>query len=98
MQDARTGEIVFVSSTHHQMMKPGPEHILVASCALKGSRTYWNGAEFETEVSEKDIEVVYYPKTKCLCFQPHPEFSSSKYEGMKLYFEKLFFEYLKATP
>jgi gamma-glutamyl-gamma-aminobutyrate hydrolase PuuD len=96
IQDSKTGEIVLVSSTHHQMMKPGPEHVLVAHSSLKGSRIYWNGAEFESEISERDIEVVFYPKTKCLCFQPHPEFSASRYEGMQRYFESVFLDYL--TP
>jgi hypothetical protein len=23
-----------------------------------------------------DVEVVYYPDTRCLCFQPHPEYGN----------------------
>lgn len=42
-------------------------------------------------VSEDGInEVLFYPRTRCLCFQPHPEWGD---EGTK----KLFFSLLKST-
>lgn len=93
MEDARTGEQLFVSSTHHQMFMPSPEAILVASSTLGGSREWYEKDEFKKDVAETDYEVLYYPETKCLCFQPHPEFSSPRYEGMREYFGKLLIEF-----
>lgn len=92
--DATTGETVYVSSTHHQMMKMGSEGILVASSTLLGTREWYESGIFKKEVSEQDIEVVYYKHTKCLCFQPHPEFSSVEYVGMRNYFKSLLERYV----
>ncbi|MNY79889.1 hypothetical protein D3C86_2207250 [compost metagenome] len=36
---------------------------------------------------EPDTEVVYYPDTKSLCFQPHPEFFRADHECFKYYFD-----------
>lgn len=92
--DATTGETVYVSSTHHQMMKMSSEGILVASSTLLGTREWYESGIFKKEVSEQDIEVVYYKHTKCLCFQPHPEFSSVEYVGMREYFKSLLERYV----
>ena len=92
--DVLTGEVVYVSSTHHQMMKPSPEAVLVAYSTLGGDREWWDGQVFAREKSEQDVEVVFYPGTKCLCFQPHPEFSSAEFEGMRAYFATLLTRYL----
>jgi len=87
--DVLTGESIYVSSTHHQMMMPSEKGLLVASSTLGGSREWYDGEVFAKDVSELDNEVVFYKHTKCLCFQPHPEFSSVEYTGMKAYFESL---------
>lgn len=87
--DVQTGETIYVSSTHHQMMMPSPKGLLVASSTLNGSREWYDLEVFKKDVSTEDIEVVYYEHTKSLCFQPHPEFSSPEYEGMKEYFKSL---------
>lgn len=92
--DVETGEIILVSSTHHQMMKPSSEAILVATAALKGERTWFEEGIFKRDVSKEDIEVVYYPHTDCLCFQPHPEFGSEKYTNMYAYFKGLLEKHL----
>lgn len=84
--DLETGEVVWVSSTHHQMMKPSSKGVLVASSGLTGQREWWDGQIFKKDVSTEDIEVVYYPETNCLCFQPHPEFGGAKYTNMQRYF------------
>lgn len=86
--DLLTGETVLVSSTHHQMMLPSEKGLLVASSALAGSREWFDGSIARKDVSQEDIEVVYYKHTNCLCFQPHPEFQSEHYVGMRNYFAK----------
>lgn len=87
--DVLTGDVVYVSSTHHQMMKPSEKGLLVAYSTLGGAREWYEGQIFHKDVSEQDIEVVYYEHTRALCFQPHPEFNSVEYEGMKSYFNSL---------
>ncbi|MNQ59725.1 putative glutamine amidotransferase [compost metagenome] len=87
--DLHTGETVLVSSTHHQMMKPSKKGLLVASSTLGGSREWYDHEIFHKDVSKEDIEVVYYPHTKSLCFQPHPEFAGEHYNPMKEYFKGL---------
>lgn len=92
--DLVTGETVYVSSTHHQMMKPAPSGLLVACSELGGSREWFEGQMFKRDVSSQDNEVLFYEHTKCLCFQPHPEFDDVGYEGMRTYFRSLLTRYL----
>lgn len=95
--DATTGETVFVSSTHHQMMKPSSTGVLVAYSTIGEDRIWWDNEIFKKEKAEFDYEVVYYEHTKSLCFQPHPEFNSPEYEGMKMYFKSLLERYYEAA-
>lgn len=87
IEDAASPLSIKVSSTHHQMMNPSSEGLLRAFSTHPYMRTYWDGAEFVTEDAEIGIEVVEYKHTKCLCFQPHPEFDG--YPGMRQYFTTL---------
>lgn len=91
--DLLSGEKVWVSSTHHQMMKPSPEAVLVASSTLNGRREWYEGTIEKFDRSEQDIEVVFYERTQCLCFQPHPEFNGVDYVGMRKYFQGLLNRY-----
>lgn len=86
--DLVTGEIVLVSSTHHQMMMPPRDALIVATSSLAGKREWFDGEIAKKDISSEDIEVVYYRHTNSLCFQPHPEFVSVRYEPMKEYFGK----------
>ncbi|MNW00991.1 hypothetical protein D3C71_1965620 [compost metagenome] len=45
-----------------------------------------DGMVLET-AGEPDTEVVAYATTKCLCFQPHPEFFRADHECFKYYFD-----------
>lgn len=90
--DLETGETVEVSSTHHQMMMPSTDGLLVASSTLGGSREWFDGQVARKDISKEDIEVVYYKQTNCLCFQPHPEFDG--YPQMREYFKGLLSKYL----
>lgn len=89
--DMQTGETIYVTSTHHQMMLPQGKYELVAVSQLRGKREWFEGEIFKRDISEQDNEVVYYPLTKCLCFQPHPEMGqgAADYEGMRKYFRSL---------
>lgn len=92
--DARTGETVWVTSTHHQMFKPSPEAVLVAFSTLHGDREWVDNGVIQREQSETDYECVFYAKTRSLCFQPHPEYSGHDYSGMVDYFSRLVGEFL----
>jgi gamma-glutamyl-gamma-aminobutyrate hydrolase PuuD len=89
MTDLETGETIYVSSTHHQMMMPSADGILIAASHQEGERQWFDGDKFRKDVSTEDIEVVYYPHTNCLCFQPHPEFQQAEFVAMCEYFKSL---------
>lgn len=59
-----------VTSTHHQMMIPGPKGDVIA---IAHRATSFLSADSSRKKPEFDTEVVYYEHTKSLCFQPHPE-------------------------
>jgi len=69
-----------VTSTHHQMMNPAEDGLILASAARSTYRTAEGihatvyGDNGSAGVHDDDVEVVWYDKTKCLCFQPHPEY------------------------
>lgn len=67
---------VVVSSTHHQLMRPGENGIVLmaANEGVKAQRVTTDN-EIVTEVPEYETEAVFYPDDGVLCFQPHPEFS-----------------------
>jgi len=94
LTDEETGEKIYVSSTHHQMMMPGEGATLVASGNEKGDREWYDGQVAKRDISDKDIEVLFYPETQSLCFQPHPEFDSVEYVGMRKYFKELLSRFL----
>lgn len=87
--DVETGEVFYVSSTHHQMMMPSADASIVATSTNRGAREWFDQEMFRRDVSDTDYEVVFYPSTQCLCFQPHPEFSDNVYAGMHSYFAAL---------
>jgi gamma-glutamyl-gamma-aminobutyrate hydrolase PuuD len=89
--DLQTGETIYVTSTHHQMMLPQGHYLLVAASQLRGTREWFEGEIFKRDVSDQDNEAVFYPSTQCLCFQPHPEMGQgeAEYEGMRKYFRSL---------
>lgn len=87
LTDVQSGSIITVSSTHHQMMRRSPEGTLLAYAQLGGFKQYMDGGQVaEGPEDELDAEVVWYPTTKALCFQPHPEFFRADHECFKYYF------------
>lgn len=91
LTDLPSNKEYIVSSTHHQMMIPGQNSLIVAK-ACEATRL----ASPTTEVQRDpaildDIEVLWYPKTRSLCFQPHPEYNEAV--DCRLYFEALLERY-----
>jgi gamma-glutamyl-gamma-aminobutyrate hydrolase PuuD len=61
-----------VSSTHHQMMIPSQDAIILGRDYRRTDGMHWDNTQ-ELYAYNHVNEVIYYPKTKCLCIQPHPE-------------------------
>lgn len=64
---------IMVTSTHHQMMKPTDEAIVLATASVALEKNSPAFTQLGKKEDVPDIEVVYYDDTNCLCFQPHPE-------------------------
>ena len=94
--DLQTGETIYVTSTHHQMMMPSSQAHIIAVAALGGQREWYTGEVAKRDISDMDHEVCFYKHTKALCFQPHPEIyqEGAEYAGMRAYFQQLLNKYL----
>jgi carbamoylphosphate synthase small subunit len=96
IEDLDTGESIYVSSTHHQIMLPGDKAEMVAVSVRSVGCEWYDGNIARRESVDNTAEVVFYPDTKSLCFQPHPEFGTfdDGYSQMVYYFERLLHKYL----
>lgn len=81
--DAFTGQKVMVSSTHHQQFRPAQDAVTIATARettrKQSEMNLWSWKKDGTQIDTYfaiDHEVLYYPGTRSLCFQPHPEYSS----------------------
>lgn len=76
------GESIFMTSSHHQMMIPGPgaEVIAIAQNASgdKGIATVHKSSDANLKPTPYDPEVIWYEKEKTLCFQGHPEYLNTR--------------------
>lgn len=74
--DTRTGVMYPVTSTHHQMMRPGVkgEVLGVASESTFYEHMGDGGIVRVHPDRGEDVEAVYYRHTNSLCYQPHPEY------------------------
>lgn len=88
---------VNVTSTHHQMMIPG-ELGRVLYAANRAFLKCTDTEEITYTAAERanifdDTEIVVYPDSGVLCFQPHPEYKQYGNEGCTDLFFKLIDEY-----
>jgi GMP synthase-like glutamine amidotransferase len=71
-----------ITSTHHQMMfpynLPKESYEILATATHFLSNTYLDGINSEKELPKnfEECEIVFYPNTKSLCIQGHPEYSN----------------------
>lgn len=75
--DLDTGHMFEATSTHHQMMKPhkSGKVLVIAKETTRKECIGKNGQVISLLGSNgQDVEVLFYLKSKSLCFQPHPEF------------------------
>lgn len=89
--DVLTGDSHFVTSTHHQMMVDGVGEPVCM--AIEANRV--EHCSSDDLPHGHDSEVIWHEDTKCLCFQPHPEFNWSieGAESTYLYFKNLMERY-----
>lgn len=95
--DLLTGAVIPCTSTHHQMMRVGPGGILVAksnemlSPTKEHMTTLESGEKEQIRVEgvEAEVESVYYPGTRSLCFQPHPEIVRQGHPCQEYFFQLL---------
>jgi gamma-glutamyl-gamma-aminobutyrate hydrolase PuuD len=91
-KDERTGELIYVTSTHHQMMVP---HKTNAEVIMTAKESKWAEKHIDNKVigfstmKARDIEALWYAEQKCFCFQPHPEYA---HEGGAL--RRMYFDYI----
>ena len=90
------GNILRVSSTHHQQMMPGAH----AEVILKAKEsTFWKADDWGWELQKnqennwEDIEAIYYPEENMLCFQPHPELDEPENKACQDFFFDALEEY-----
>ena len=77
--DTSIGQKIYVSSTHHQMVLPPQEATVLAwASPVLSTGHYQNGDQDNVPASTspdfKEVEATWYPKTKSLGVQWHPEF------------------------
>ncbi len=76
----KMGTTLMVSSTHHQMMIAGDKGEVIT---IANRSTQFVSGKPRVK-PEFDTEVVWYPETKSLCYQPHPEYA--RCPANKVYF------------
>jgi GMP synthase-like glutamine amidotransferase len=67
------GTQLSITSTHHQMMRPRGKYELIAWCTHRSERYLTDKGEGTPELGV-DPEIVFYPETRSLCIQGHPEY------------------------
>ncbi len=96
MEDVETGEVIPVSSMHHQMMILGKKAKLLGKSTEMRSKYKRNMTELSDRAEERvdlgealEVEACYYPETKSFCYQPHPEFVTNDHPCQQWYFDKM---------
>lgn len=82
-----------VTSTHHQMMRPHEDGVVLAVAAEATELQSHTTIHEKDRAEATDVEVVWYPETGCLCFQPHPEMKAAT-EACRKYFDACLETYL----
>jgi gamma-glutamyl-gamma-aminobutyrate hydrolase PuuD len=74
--------VVSVTSDHHQMMRPNIKDSRVLAWTKRSTIRSTGTTDDPREPDEQDPEIVWYPGTKSLCFQPHPEWGLKSCEDL----------------
>lgn len=87
MVDKYTEKEFLVTSTHHQMMRPGTGAEIVATVPKSLSKVKINAANTVYDPKDEDLEVVRY--NNMLCFQGHPEYNTCPIPTKEYFWELL---------
>ena len=82
-----SGEMLDVTSTHHQMMIPGDMGTVLMTAAVAGQKS--NAVKTFLREGSPDVEAVYYPHSMSVCYQPHPEYVGASAACQEKYFAYL---------
>lgn len=96
--DIFTNKRYLMTSTHHQMAYPFDiEHELIAVSSENRSKVYLGGNDLNIKLPKyfAEPEIAYYPKTKSLGIQGHPEMFANNNPEVKDYLNGLINKYLK---
>lgn len=94
--DTIHNKLVYVTSTHHQMMNPyGIDHTLIGWSNPARASKYENGDGDEILIMRKqqEPEIVYFPQLRGLAIQGHPEYGNAT-EEFRTYCNDLIREFL----
>jgi len=88
MVDAKSGRIITTTSIHHQMcILPKDAELIAYATESTRKETYDEVHRTGDDKFGVDVEVFYIPRTQCLGFQGHPEYSGTKTECSDYFFE-----------
>lgn len=74
MLDLRDGKNIYISSTHHQMMRPSQDAEIIAVASEAKNKFAEHDTLNDIKEVNTDIETVFYKDTNSLCIQGHPEY------------------------
>ena len=84
------GDIMEVTSTHHQMCLPAKNGHIVAWSSNKRSTVYYGDKDEKVDYTGKEVEGVYYPDKNIFAVQFHPEYMKPKSPGFLWYREGVY--------
>jgi len=95
----RDGSVINITSTHHQAAYPfnlPKDYYVVLGWGNNLSSFHYDGdgKELKDTPDFKECEIVYYPHTKCLGIQGHPEHDDYKYQEGMSYLQSLLNDFL----
>lgn len=91
--DIRTGKKYITNSIHHQMMRPSKEAEIIAVAGNLATRFVDDTGRYTRDQLEGqlDIEACWYPNTRSVCIQSHPEWDA---KGTRELFKAIVYEKL----
>jgi putative glutamine amidotransferase len=76
-----SGEIIRVTSTHHQMSVPSDKGHIIAWSTERRSKRYYGDKDLPIKYTGPEVEAIYYPDTKVFAVQYHPEYMTKDSAG-----------------
>jgi gamma-glutamyl-gamma-aminobutyrate hydrolase PuuD len=85
----RDNRVLEMTSTHHQMMYPwDTKHELIAWAPRRSPQYVFDG-DIKHDLMEREPEIVFFPETRALAVQGHPEYFSNKNHATVAYIRSI---------